>query len=88
MSNAEAKSFSSDPAASSEAAMTPAFPCEWDYINSNRSPANGMDLRDYFAIRCLPISRSTFPGGMDGGWDALASHAYSLADAMLKARQS
>jgi hypothetical protein len=29
----------------------PAFPCEWDYINSNREAANGMTLRDYFAAK-------------------------------------
>lgn len=34
----------------------PAFPCEWDYIGSNRSAANGMTLRDYFAVH------STQPG--------------------------
>jgi len=29
----------------------PAFPCEWDYINSNREAANGMTLRQYAAIK-------------------------------------
>jgi hypothetical protein len=29
----------------------PAFPCEWDYINSSREAANGMTLRDYFAAK-------------------------------------
>lgn len=31
----------------------PAFPCEWDYINSNRAMANGMTLRDYFAAKAM-----------------------------------
>jgi hypothetical protein len=32
---------------------TPAFPCEWDYIGSNREAANGMTLRDYFAAKAM-----------------------------------
>lgn len=45
-----------------------------------------LSVRDHFAIAALPISRSTFPEGMEGGWDALAAHAYTIADAMMRAR--
>jgi hypothetical protein len=69
----------------------PAFPCEWDYIRSNRAAANGMTLRDYFAAKALPIVAS---GSHRSGEDFLrgeyfehAAHAaYAMADAMLKAR--
>lgn len=69
----------------------PAFPCEWDYINTNRSLANGMTLRDYFAVKALIVAWHAFDQGYtasDGDHDALAQHAYRIADAMLKARQS
>ena len=64
----------------------PAFPCEWDYINSNRSAANGMTLRDYFAAKVI---QGICASGPDRSWsnDMLACEAYSLADAMLKARE-
>lgn len=42
---------------------------------------NGMTLRDYFAIRCLPQWFGT------GSPDSRAKAAYADADAMLKARK-
>jgi len=50
--------------------------------------ADLLSVRDRFAIAALPISRSTFPEGMEGGWDALAAHAYTIADAMMRARNA
>lgn len=62
----------------------PAFP------HSGRN--DGMALRDYFAAAALP---AVFKGVHDdGAWngleinDAIAKDAYSIADAMLKARES
>jgi hypothetical protein len=72
----------------------PAFPCEWDYIRSSRSVANGMALRDYFAAKAMQayVSRPNYdPGTRNledaGGFDPLISQwSYELADAMLAAR--
>ena len=64
----------------------PAFPCEWDYINSNREAANGMTLRDYFAAKAMQgvIAGGTLPVSVSD--EELAGAAYDMADAMLKAR--
>ena len=51
----------------------------------------GMTLRDYFAAQALIIAWHSFDEGYTasfGDGDALATYAYILADAMLKARQS
>lgn len=45
----------------------------------------GLTKRELFAVHCLPISRTTFPEGLDGGWDALCAHAFQMADSMLRA---
>jgi hypothetical protein len=77
------------------AQSVPAFPCEWDYINSNREAANGMTLRDYFAAKAmhgLILDSHYQQEGSFKGWsefgDEVAGDAYALADAMLKARQA
>ena len=44
----------------------PAFPCEWDYIGTNREAANGMPLRDYAAIHMA------VKGDVDGHGEAVA----------------
>ena len=66
----------------------PAFPladscCE--YGNTNRSEANGMSLRDYFAAKAMQEILS-----WDNGWEdcKTAAAAYLMADAMLKARNA
>jgi hypothetical protein len=66
----------------------PAFPCEWDYINSNREAANGMTLRDFFAAKAMQqiIGDERFVLGCDP--DQVADRAYMYADAMLKRRQA
>lgn len=68
----------------------PAFPladscCE--YGGTNRSGANGMTLRDYFAAKAMQAA-ATNPTGADGfTFDERAKWAYAQADAMLEARK-
>ena len=66
----------------------PAFPCHAEIIPSRDGEYAGMTLRDYFAAKAMH--------GMAGsrrycevGWDQadMASQAYEIADAMLKARE-
>ena len=70
----------------------PAFPCEWDYINSNRAAANGMTLRDYFAAKAMHqfLHGAVLPVGYDATKELalLSDRAYETADAMLKAREA
>lgn len=67
----------------------PAFPCHPEIIPQNDRDFAGMTLRDYFAAKAMH--------GMAGsrryceaGWDQadMASQAYEIADAMLKAREA
>lgn len=75
-----------------KAQNAPAFPCEWDYINSNRAVANGMSLRDYFAAKAMVAIMA--PNPVTGQYPqadefaACAEGAYLMADAMLKAREA
>lgn len=73
----------------------PAFPSARDMRhNPDFDHEGGMTLRDYFAIRALPL---VAVGHCDAHaaavwvhaehFDGLAADAYALADAMLKARQ-
>jgi hypothetical protein len=63
----------------------PAFP-SFDYITQEgRENPKGMTLRDYFAAKAMQ--------GFQQEWvydnsDEIASKAYALADAMLKAREA
>ena len=66
----------------------PAFPCHPEIIPHKERDFAGMTLRDYFAAKAMH--------GMAGsrryceaGWDQadMASQAYEIADAMLKARE-
>ena len=67
----------------------PAFPladsCR-EYVNSNRSDANGMHLRDYFAAKAMHASLSLDPANAASSGEH-ARWAYEMADAMLKARE-
>ena len=63
----------------------PAFPCEWDYIKSNREAANGMTLRDYFAAKAMQGLMVDIPDAVQFVY--VADSAYKMADAMLKARE-
>ena len=67
----------------------PAFPCHAEIIPSRDGEYAGITLRDYFAAKAMH--------GMAGsrryceaGWDQadMASQAYEIADAMLKAREA
>lgn len=62
----------------------PAFPCEWDYIGSNREAANGMTLRDYFAAKAMQGMLADPEFGHEA--EVAASLCYAMADAMLKER--
>ena len=67
----------------------PAFPladscCE--YGNTNRSDANGMTLRDYFAAKAMQgFATNLGPGAT---FETRAEIAYQWADTMLKARKT
>ena len=68
----------------------PAFPIGSD----NHAPfaSTGMTLRDYFAAKAMQgfLSGHVAHYGHDNHWPdkALASEAYDVADAMLKARET
>ena len=64
----------------------PAFPCEWDYINSSRAAANGMTLRDYFAAKAMQGVISATPAQIEIDEPHLAKWSYKMADAMMEAR--
>lgn len=64
----------------------PAFPCEWDYIKSNRAAANGMNLRDYFAAKAMHAVLGMPDEFRVPGAGGVAQLAYQMADAMLAAR--
>ena len=64
----------------------PAFP-GFDYIDQHgKKNPEGMTLRDYFAAKAM-VSVITDPHNeVKEGYDQIALYAYSLADAMLRAR--
>jgi hypothetical protein len=64
----------------------PAFPCEWDYINSSRAAANGMTLRDYFAAKAMQGIVAN-PNAQGLSYEAISIRAFAQADEMLKARE-
>lgn len=72
----------------------PAFPRQHD-----KEGHNGMTLRDYFASDALPLAmnslRENYSKDLGANWywdqedwDAIAEHAYEIADAMMKAREA
>jgi hypothetical protein len=65
----------------------PAFPSHHD--DDIGYPAKGMTLRDYFAakaMQALIIANGPTP---NGGWPTYAERtAYTIADAMLKAKEA
>jgi hypothetical protein len=68
----------------------PAFPNEG--FNGWGEPFQGMDLRDYFAAKAMPVLVANFLAkDLDAtdphGWmEGLSMDAYSMADAMIKQR--
>jgi hypothetical protein len=69
----------------------PAFPAMHYDMAENE---HGLTMRDYFAAKAIqPLMQSFLDKDMDTldpmGWmDGLAMDAYSMADAMLKAREA
>lgn len=65
-----------------------AFPSVIQYFPNdlNADEEKGMTLRDYFAGKAIPSVMAKWPNGHPNGWDGIATAAYMLADAMLKAR--
>lgn len=61
----------------------PAFPNEG--FNGWGEPQPGMTLRDYFAAKAIQGLLSD--PNMKGSMDEFAQRSYSVADAMLKARE-
>ena len=63
----------------------PAFPSNHD--NEYGYPAKGMTLRDYFAAKAIQ-GMLACPVQPQSGPDMYARDAYTIADAMLKAREA
>jgi hypothetical protein len=68
----------------------PAFPVQSIYIEDQETNSTGMSLRDYFAARAMEsfISGWTERNIYPPNDLVVAEHAYSMADAMLKAREA
>ena len=64
----------------------PAFPLESHWVGE-LSHLNGMTLRDYFAAKAMQGICASGPS-LEWSNDRLAAEAYTLADAMLKAREA
>ena len=67
----------------------PAFPSKKrvyraGYETNEFEPVGGMTLRDYFAAKAM---QGMMAGNWNTNYDDWAKHAYSLADAMIKARK-
>ena len=75
----------------------PAFPLapvshHGNVVVLSESVATGMTLRDYFAAKAMPIAWEAYDKGYTGQPEcveqSIAHHAYQIADAMLRARES
>ena len=70
----------------------PAFPVDtYDTELNKIIQSHGMTLRDYFAAKAMQGFCTTLTGVTNGTlprWDILAFDAYTLADAMIKAREA
>lgn len=70
----------------------PAFPCGRDVTLDQFAPCLGLSQRDYFAAKAMQGLLASGEADKicvqsDSDWpDAIASNAFSMADAMLKAR--
>lgn len=68
----------------------PAFPV-WELNGSGKAEMTdfGMSLRDYFAAKAMAAMVAS-PDYVEGSWfqEDIAIQAYTMADAMLKARES
>lgn len=48
----------------------------------------GMTLRDYFAAQALPVILKSWGASRNDIAEIVATHAYSIADAMIAAREA
>jgi hypothetical protein len=72
----------------------PAFPVQSVYIEDQETNSRGMSLRDYFAAKAMQIMWDAYDKGYCGLntnvapiVEIIAAGSYSMADAMLKARE-
>ena len=68
----------------------PAFPMPMTMMTAEHianEPEFGMTLRDYFAAKAMQGITSTLSGTAPVLYDAIADDAYTISDAMLKARE-
>jgi hypothetical protein len=65
----------------------PAFPHEYKYGDGTAQRADGMTLRDYFAAHAMGAAfvEADYPYARQ--YEETARHAYTMADAMLAARE-
>lgn len=69
----------------------PAFPTEHFYDHDTtyeRMPTEGMTLRDFFAAKAMQGMLAACSGWSEGQQERLAKCSYSMADEMLKARNT
>jgi len=67
----------------------PAFPVQSIYIEDQETNSRGMTLRDYFAAKAMQGLLRQYPDHlMNSPANEVACDAYSMADAMLKAREA
>lgn len=66
-----------------------AFPVQSVYIEDQETNSRGMTLRDYFAAKAMQGLLRQYPDHlMNSPANEVACDAYSMADAMLKAREA
>ena len=68
----------------------PAFPCDRILQEGQVICSDGMTLRDYFAAKAMQgicVSKDEAGTLINHGYEWIASEAYHIADAMLKARE-
>jgi len=63
-----------------------AFPVSFMWNNEHEN-LNGMDLRDYFAAKALPVLLHADSKPWEGHYEIHAEQAYKFADAMMEARK-
>lgn len=65
-----------------------AFPISAQSLEKhNGRDLSGMDLRDYFAAKALPVLLNADSKPWEGHHEIHAEQAYKFADAMMKARE-
>ena len=67
-------------------AVTPNYGVDPAFPPPGGGNKQGLTIRDYFAATALVGLATAFAGELDGRSSEIADQAYSLADAMVKAR--